>query len=159
MGVTFFSKEVAKHLRPNPRRKQSVLQFPRFFPNNYLVEFSKLPCESRLGFIYDSHFTDNETEDWKRQGHRAREPVEKMGADHGFPVTTQLSPHQSTLYLAKQAFNKTRLILSPCKYVHIYQPKLYFHVSSFSMHLCNLLPMIDSHHLLTFLESSVLMYV
>lgn len=75
----------------------------------------------------------------------------KVGADHGFPITTPLSPHQSTLYLAKWTFHKTRLAWAPCEYIHIYQSKLYFHVSSVSIHLCNLLPVIDSHHLLAFL--------
>lgn len=63
-----------------------MLQWPRCFPNNYLVGFSKLPRESRLAAIYDSRFTDNETDDEKRQGLGGREAVEEVGANRGFPI-------------------------------------------------------------------------
>lgn len=72
-----FPIELRKVPSSNLGRKQSMLHIPRCFPNNYLAGFSKLSCESRLGFIYDSHFTDDETEDEKRQGHSAREAVRK----------------------------------------------------------------------------------
>lgn len=81
-----------------------MLQFPRCFLSNYLVGFSKLPYESRLGFVYDSCFIDSETEDEKRQGHRAREA--RVGAYCGFPVIARLSFHRSALYLTKLTFHK-----------------------------------------------------
>ena len=70
-----------------------MLQYPRCFLNNYLVGFSELHCESKPGTIYDSRFTDDETEDEKRQGHRAWEAGKEVGADRGFPIITQLSSH------------------------------------------------------------------
>lgn len=120
-GTDFLFKGSCKLPRSNSGRKQSMSQFSRCFPNNYLVGFSKLPQESRLGSIYDSRFTDDETEDEKRQGHRARGPEEKVGADHRLHIIAQLSSHQSTLYLAKLTFHETTLIVVLCEYIHTYQ--------------------------------------
>lgn len=63
-----------------------MLQLPKCFPNNYLVGFSKLPHKNRLGAIYDFRFTDDKTDNEKRQEHGAREVVEDVGADCGFPI-------------------------------------------------------------------------
>lgn len=65
----------------------------------------------------DSCFTDDVTDDEKRQGHRAREVVEEVGADHGFPIIAQLSSHQSTVCLAKLTFHKMELIASLYEYI------------------------------------------
>jgi len=86
MRLAVFSEEAAKLPRLNSGEQQSMLQFSRCFPNNCLVGVSKLPCVCRLGFVYDSHFTDSETEDEKGQGHGAREAMEEVGANHGFPI-------------------------------------------------------------------------
>ena len=124
-------------------------------PNNFLVRSSKLPCESGLDFIYDPRFTHDEAEDEKRQGHTAREAMKEVEADHGFPIITRLSSHQSTLYLAKLIFHKTGLVVPLYEYIYMNIPinltQLYIHVSSFPIHPYNLSPMINLYYLLTFL--------
>lgn len=86
MRLAVFSEEAAKLPRSNSGEQQSMLQFSSCFPNNCLVGVSKLPCVYGLGFVYDSHFTDNEAEDEKEQGHGAREAMEEVGTNRGFPI-------------------------------------------------------------------------
>lgn len=156
MRLAFFSEEVAKLPRSSPGGgNRTCYNFQGASPNNFLVGSSKLPCERGLGFIYDPLFTHDETEDEKRQGHTAREAMEEVGADHGSPIITRLSSHQSTLYLAKLIFHKTALVVSLYEYIYMNIPinltQLYIYASSFPIHLYNLSPMINLYYLLTFL--------
>lgn len=65
MRLAVFSEAATKLRRSISGEQQNMSQFSRCFPNNCLVRVSKLTCVCRLGFVYDSHFIDYETEDEK----------------------------------------------------------------------------------------------
>lgn len=113
MRLAVFSEEAANY----PGRTQGSNRACY----NFQAVSQQLPCRSLKTTLcvwvglrfYDSHFTDNEAEDEKEQGHGAREAMEEVGTNRSF--------HNCLIIfsLSQLTFHKTRLTASPQIYKNI----------------------------------------